>query len=57
MGEYLLFTNKKEKTQFIYFAFFLSKYMTKTKQPLDLYIPTVSDIISIGGPEGWPLET
>ena len=30
--------------------------MTKTKQPLDLYIPIVSDIISIGGPEAWPLE-
>jgi len=25
----------------------LFKYITKTKQPLDLYIPTVSDIISI----------
>ena len=32
--------------------FYLFKYITKTKQPLDLYIPTVSDIISIGGPEG-----
>ena len=30
--------------------------MTKTKQPLDLYIPTVSDIISIGGPEGNKFE-
>lgn len=30
--------------------FYLSKYITKTKQPLDLYIPICLDTIFIGGP-------
>ena len=39
--------NKNHHTDDFYCFF---KYITRTKQPLDLYIPIVSDIISIGGP-------